>query len=418
MLLLRIQMQPMPLATEEKLLIHCVSNFDTPADSELSKILENRIAWDRFLVLAERNEVVSLVYTSLNPFRARIPANVVKTIQLQCESIAAWNLCLAVELVSLWQLFQKNGIRAIPYKGPALAVGLYSQLSLRHCRDLDLFVDRNQISEAAQLMESRGYQKVSAPWARSEKDLVLQEPLTGIHVELHWAVCELEFDPELHRTTLWSRRNTVQLLDTPLPIPGPEEMLFLLAVHGMRHSWNCLKWSCDVRQLLKTYPELNWDAALHLADRFSRRRTLLLPLEVVQSVLRVSLPPATRLLVDNDPSLSILAKQISHHLFADNPDLLPAREDSLLSCREAAEADVVRKVFRLRSKDRLTQRFAFCLKLVWDFLQPDANDLNSRPVLSNIRILYWVIQPFRLARAHGVLFVFRTSRQLLAALMR
>ena len=54
----------------------------------------------------------------------------------------AHNLSLASELAELLELFERSGVNAMPFKGPAWTKALYGNLANRQIRDLDIFVDR------------------------------------------------------------------------------------------------------------------------------------------------------------------------------------------------------------------------------------------------------------------------------------
>jgi hypothetical protein len=58
------------------------------------------------------------------------------------------NLFLTQELLKLLTLFKTNGISAIPYKGPVLAVAVYGNLALRQFGDLDILVHKRDVLRA------------------------------------------------------------------------------------------------------------------------------------------------------------------------------------------------------------------------------------------------------------------------------
>ncbi len=92
--------------------------------------------------------------------------------------------------------------------------------------------------------------------------------------------------------------------------------MFLLSVHGSRHYWNSLKWICDIAQLLRAYPELDWPLAFRLAGNFSRKRTILVALKLAQELLGASLPRSVQVSVEREFGLSSAADRIIEQLFA------------------------------------------------------------------------------------------------------
>ena len=85
-----------------------------------------------------------------------------------------------------------HGIPAVPYKGPALAVRLYGDLSLRGFSDLDIVIWERDALRARHLLIDRGY----APWwaetgelkrylARAIRNAVFRAD-GKVHLDLHW----------------------------------------------------------------------------------------------------------------------------------------------------------------------------------------------------------------------------------------
>ncbi len=116
----------------------------------------------------------------------------------------------------------------------------------------------------------------------------------------HWAVCEPAFDLQLHAALPWHRTQPVILLNRPLSIPPAEDLLFLLCIHGARHYRNCLKWLCDITQLIRTYRDLDWALLCRTADRFRQRRAVWIAVRLAHELLGIALPFGVRTLIDRD----------------------------------------------------------------------------------------------------------------------
>ncbi len=418
----------MPSFPEQELLKACVRDALEPSpEDEVLRHLRYDISWERFLHLADRNDVLSLVYQSCSRFETKIPRQVLARMGEKSASIAAWNLTLAVELVAVLEEFQKNAIPAVPFKGPALALALYGQLGKRQCRDLDIFIEPKHLWTAVELLRTHGYRTVLPPGtARREeifqlsKDVTMEHPSTGICVELHWAVCEPSFDPQLHAApVLCQRAQPVCVLGRTLFIPSPEDLLFILCVHGARHYWESLKWLCDITQLIRTYPDLDWDLLLRTVDRFRQRRALWIAVRLAHEVLSIPLPSTIQSLIERDlGSLSPTGEHLFPNVLSNPDECIPHENGSLFESKMAADADIKKKLARLRSKDRISDRLAFAFHLIRDFVRPDKSDLDTNPVRRRSECLFWIIQPVRLIQAHGLAFIFRTSRKLIMGVVR
>ncbi len=410
---------------EQELLALCASSLPQGlSNGRIPELLAAGISWSNFLLLADRNEILPLVYSRLSSFADEIPSPALRILKNRCASIASWNLALASELLVILGHLERNGIRGVAFKGPALAIALYGQLRLRHCRDLDIFIQANRVWDAVRSLEAEGYLlDVQFPlipdreWLKSYKDVALRNPATGVYLELHWAVCEPTFDPVLHSADLWQHTESVHVLGSPVPFPSPAALLFLLAIHGARHYWNSLKWIADIDRCLRAYPSLDWQSVTQVPQSLGRRRTLLLPLKLCHDLLETPLPPGLSSLVDEEADFRSLVDKVSDDLFKKS-ESLPFSDESLLRSRSAAESDVSKKLFRARAKDSALERFRFVFLLVRQFLQPDAADRESPGRWRKPSWLFWIIQPFRLIRAHGLKFFLRTSRELFSAVLR
>lgn len=408
---------------EFQLLTWCVRARSESADQAIAQLLRQRLAWRRFLFLAEKNQVVPLVYRRLDAFSSELREDLIRKLRCRSVEIVSWNLLLASELKEVLALFAVDGIAAVPFKGPALGLALYGELGLRQGDDLDIFLEPDDLGRATTLLRERGY-RLPDPGFRagtqnpdvSVKDVVVENPATGVRIELHWAICEHSEHREIRDFSPCRRAcGELEFFGSHLRIASSEDTLLMLSVHGMRHYWNRLKWICDIGRLLQVCPEFDWERLLKTADAFSCRRTLLLPHLLIRDLLGISPPASLSWMAQHDASLRPLVRRIGMDLAADAD--APVWPQCRPMFKQFAEIDVAQKLFRLRSKDSVPERLNLFSNLICDFVRPEASDLQRWPFLSRMKFIFWIIQPLRIARACGLRFFFRTSRQLLAALM-
>ena len=57
-------------------------------------------------------------------------------------------------------VLEANGITAIPYKGPAIALKLYGNVARRQFADLDILVRKHDVWKAGRLIEAEGFEPV------------------------------------------------------------------------------------------------------------------------------------------------------------------------------------------------------------------------------------------------------------------
>ena len=51
-----------------------------------------------------------------------------------------------------------------------------------------------------------------------------------------------------------------------------EGTLLHLLLHGIKHAWHSLHWLCDVAELVRRHPALDWNSVLAWSDHPGRRR--------------------------------------------------------------------------------------------------------------------------------------------------
>ena len=100
--------------------------------------------------LAVRHNVTALLYRRLKQVPAAlIPAGLMQRLHDLYFASALRGHRMTGLLLQTLDLLQESGIQAVPFKGPALAVQAYGDLSLRQYDDLDLLIhEAYQINHA------------------------------------------------------------------------------------------------------------------------------------------------------------------------------------------------------------------------------------------------------------------------------
>ena len=64
---------------------------------------------------------------------------------------------LTAELIKIMDLYRSQGIQAMPYKGPVLAVQAYGDVTLREFDDLDIVLRQRDMAKANDAIQGAGY---------------------------------------------------------------------------------------------------------------------------------------------------------------------------------------------------------------------------------------------------------------------
>jgi hypothetical protein len=355
--------------------------------AQIRILASGELDWDRLLYLATGHGVVPLLYRTLSTVRpAGIPANVTERLRGEAQGIAGRNVLLATELLGLLDLLRASDVSAMPYKGPALACQVYGDLRLRSFIDLDILIRRIDVPKVRQLLIENGYQPQLMMTEGKERAILrseCDEVFTGANgsvLEIHWAITPPFFSFQLKTDDLFARQTTIELLGRKVMALSPEDLLLILSVNGAKDMWNRLEFICRVAELLRRYPELNWDSAFVRSRELGAERMLLLGLFLAHFLMGATLPKEVLERVERSKILWSMGDQVCERLFS-RPEEMP----KLLELTR----------FRLRSRERWRDRVSYCLKRA---LTPTHQDLENLTLPSSLEFLYPLVRPFRLIR--------------------
>ncbi len=371
------------MCAEGRLLVLCarmtVSEF---VRVEVADLVCDGIDWDLVWQLSKAHGVAPLVYRNLATIcPAAVPSAIHEAFRRHNQANALLNTLLAKELVMLLDALAAKGVTAIPFKGVTLAQTAYGDLSLRECADIDLIVEQGAIPQARQVLWSLGYQLTSQDTGVGEETgepyHFFQKRNGIVAVDLQWVMARRHFGFRLDRSAFWNRLKPVNLPAKSVMGLCPEDLLILICVHGSKHAWEQLKWICDVAELLRRRPALDWSRVLFQASEWKCRRMVLLGLSMAHNLFDAVLPRSVMHEIEADADISDLVRRMpkqflknpSHGVDEDCADALyVTMKDStwerwklgVALCR--AEADVITRPlpwFRFQRKLRV---LAACLK--------------------------------------------------------
>lgn len=371
---------------ERELLLCCARTEVSPsAAHRIRELAVGNVEWDYLFKLARRHATIPLLYRQLAREGADlIPASDLAKLKLHYQENSARNTILTAELCHLIKLFSDNGIDAIPYKGPALALFAYNNLSLRRFVDLDVIVKKSDVPHARDLLLTEGYEPTKsltttqqALLLRTQHNLQFARDNRRLLLELHWEVAPHLFASSVQETELWQNLITLNINGVEMKTLSADDLLFSLCVHGSRHLWERLAWICDVAELIRRH-KINWPALLQRASDTDTERMLLLGLHLAQTLLQAELPAEVRERCEADTRLGSLAANVAEHLF-NGPAHVPATSTEIFKYNI-----VVRKSFAARAR-----YFAHMLR-------PTDSDVGARSVPAQLSFAYYLVRPFRL----------------------
>jgi hypothetical protein len=379
---------------EREILVCCARRrVEGACRDRLRAALTSSPDWGRLLRLAERHRLVPHLHRHLRSIDFPLPHDFSTELRARFGDGARRALMLAGELHAVLEALSSAGVRALAYKGPALAMDAYGDLAMRTLSDLDLLVPPAEIPRALDVLAARGYAPRYAltparerAFRRVDGDYPLWREETATLLELHAHASSLRFGVRLDTGEMADSARPVRVGGADVPAPAPDDLLVALALHGAKHRWARLEWIAAFAEVARANPDA-LASALSRADRLRARRVLALALLVAREVVDLHLSEEAAAVVGTDGELAALAEEVEHVLFgaADEP------EDTAANLR-----------FNLRLREGVVERTRFA----WRWLTlPTPEDWQALPLPDALFPLYRAVRPLRLlARyAPGVL---------------
>ncbi len=388
---------------EFRLLLLCARTRVGPQQRELIRSLAlKQLDWHFILAKAHPHALIPLLYRNLSELCPdRVPPAVLQQLESDYKVISERNRANTAELIKVLRSMESAGIRAIPYKGPALAALAHGDITLRKFWDLDIVIRPRDIIAAKALLISHGYQWHPFPHpypgqvtgrneARNfrlfnEYDFV--HPDTNAMIDLHWCIAPRRFPFDVDLDDLWEHLVPVRLLDEEIWTFPPEVLLLLLCVHGSKDLWwRRIGWTCDVAELLASNPDLDWSYCLELATHTGARRMLLLGLALAHELLQAPLPEQVCTSIRSDKAVQPLIALVKRRLFDEQ------------TTRGILERPRFRLSVRERLRDRIPAYRYMVKEAFYTFFVPDYKTharVKLPAALSSL--LYYLMHPARLA---------------------
>lgn len=377
---------------EHELILRCARTELRSADQARILVLSRTsLDWSEVLHAAIPHGLAALLHRHLNAALGQaLPVWVSDQLRAEWVRATAKSLYLARELVEILRRLDAERIQALAFKGPALAMQAYGDLSLRSFTDLDILVHEKDVFAAREVLLSQGYisplRLTLAQFRallRSGYNDELRRPSDGVKVELHWRFAPAYFGFRALLPDLWQRSEGVSLNGEKIPSLGREDLLILLCVHGAKHAWASLEGVVAVAELLRRSPGLEWESVLDRANQAGAIRMLHLGLLLAIELLDAEVPTEIANSVRADRRLRALADQVKRGMFEEDAGLSDGTETENLKLLS----------FHLATKDGWADRVRFCVQLLAGSTE---RDWEVAALPDRLFPLYFLARPFRL----------------------
>lgn len=344
--------------------------------------------WAATLQCAAKHGLIGLLYRGaarLSP----IPTSALLPIQSAARSQAARNCYLAAELIKILAALRHERVETLAIKGPVLAMRAYGQLACRDFSDLDILVHTCDFERARRVLRKEGYRP--EPQTASPRELqhinheIFVRREDGVTVELHWQLTADLQHIRLPLIGIWSRAQTVLILDHPIRTLGIEDTLLFLCLHGFKHRWYRLKWLADIAYLTRSHEPVDWRALLARAAEVRCRRLLIVGIGLAANVFACAVPPAIQAAASADPLTLKLVTEMKSSIVAGYP-----------------RNDVQWAVDYLRMHERFWHRAVLSCQLLGRICRLTAEDHLPANYTTRDLVVAVLNRPARLYRSYGL----------------
>ncbi len=314
------------ISNELRLLLYALNATDEKQQKRLENFLAHTdIDWNDFIKLVvDRHRVTGPVYKNLIHYgKTLIPESVSGHLKRQYQQSAFKMLAMTTELVKITGIFDKHGIRALPFKGPVLGMQLLGDCCMRRSGDLDIVVPQESVPHAEELLMNSGYKKIKPQnqFSRKQYKSFIKKsvhsnffnPDTQISVELHWKffsdyICSVNFD------SVWQNRQMIKIGQSQLPSCALDDTVILLLIHGGKHSWRRLFWVNDIFLILNTYTSNDFKRLMDRVEALGIKRLTSSAMILLETLFDFDLPESIHKMDRKDKIIPFLVQTSLFHI--------------------------------------------------------------------------------------------------------
>lgn len=333
----------LPAGGAEFELLLCCARISPNAETtaQIKVLLQKEIDWQIVVSWALWHGTMPLLYRNLTTTCAQaVPEATVTRLRASYHANARRNVLLARQLLKVMNLLDSYGIQTIPLKGPVLALAVYGELGLRQFSDLDLLIRPGDVPLAHRVLSMNGYlpencltpEQITVHWDYQGQYLFTC-PDINTALDLHWEMVPRTLEIRLDSAELWERAEAITCGEEPVLSLATEDLLLFLSVHGSKEQWSRLKWVCDVAELIRARPTVDWQRTLKRARAQGGQRMLFLGLRLANLLLGATLPPEILRTVRTDRVTEALTAAVQAQLQQESRRTPGVFEVSMFRCR-------------------------------------------------------------------------------------
>lgn len=289
---------PRAAVPEWEVLLLCARSRPEPhIDDRLRVLFAGTIDWSLLTRMAWINRMIPLLHWHALRLGAAMPEWAVKHLHETRARNAERSRRMIERMTALISALDQARIPFITFKGPTLEALAYAEPGVRECADLDILVRETDLAAAVPLMERIGYRLEDRLGPLEERVFrgyhfayEFVDSTGAANVDAHWRLLPSTWSIPLDYEGFWRRSGTATVAGRTVRVFADEDLFFYLALHSTKERWLRLRMICDVAELLRARPSLDWERALASAQAQGGSRMMLLAAHLAAAWLDAPVP--------------------------------------------------------------------------------------------------------------------------------
>lgn len=314
-------------SNESLFLLHCARTQMNEDDRHLlSQLCVEGLDWDWIVQVAVPNRVAPLLYHTLREtgLHTLVPAQAMREMENSYYQSLARSTLFEQAVKEMLPRFAEKGVKAILLRGLVLGETIYKDLALRSFSDLDLLIQKKDLTLAREALLHLRYRSAHSIdekyFERNHLHLQYLRREGGVAAELHWALDHRYTPFNIDYAEVFAEAIKGELAGVEALLMPPEHLLLSLCIHLIKHCYytkyilprpdfvelilsSGLILYCDIAEVIRHYgADLDWDLVVRKARHWQVESAVqptlasvvqLFDAPVPQAVLESLPPPKT-----------------------------------------------------------------------------------------------------------------------------
>ncbi len=262
---------------EYQLLLGCArTKLGKNNQDKIRKLVNNGLDWDYVLQMGKAHGLAPLLYYNLHrsDHEHPIPQPIMDQLHDIYYGNLARNLLLYDESSRVLKSFEEKGIPVVALKGIVLAEFIYKNVALRPMADVDLLVQKRNLSEITKTLFELGFEilpqekRATIKYMNESHFVKHQENikhLPSLIINIHWdltAPARFKGATKINTQQMISKARPGKVAWSNILVMAPEDQILWVIYHAtFQHPFIGLLQLCDVAELIKLKEnELDWQS--------------------------------------------------------------------------------------------------------------------------------------------------------------